>query len=477
VPQNNPFGNTVNANSSTAPALAPSLTPAAIHATIVKESNGAFWNAERHAAMIADINASLAADPRTAGKVFVVDPTSVKSEDQINAIVDGLYKQGQSYNPTLNRDSLLEAMHKVGVAEAYSVDPDNEVANPKDLGYVAVVTTAENTETVNEAMSIYSRAVDQGANFRTKLTPEFTHTFTIAHEAGHGAAGWKDLGSPDYNRDYGERCGDATAALYWIQKGGDIEQLETLADARDLALGYRPDASETSHGLTHDTSGTLRAVIADARSGKITAETLRGRPFAELSDAAVAYADQTMPRSSIYRKQEAEQDRIRYALGQEEKLAPDKRAGIAEDFKNAALSDVGAELAQRIDAAHAKILGGNSGLDYSDRYAAPLTSDDVSSFAPLPQSPLPPEAGAPQRQTFAAWRQQPPSDYGGHDPQTQGSLGSAVDIGQKGPLTQTYQATLQADANAILSSAPPLPGQGTRPVAVSTPYQAAPALS
>ncbi len=392
------------------------------------------WSREQHDAMIARFNEQLASDPGLAGKILVTSGEGLGTGEVPPGLADRLYEQGSRYNPALDKQTLNNLLSEI--QPATSVGTSN--FDIKDEKYLAVMATADPSEDVGEAMEIFSRT---NADFSQILSTEFTQTFTAAHELGHTVTGLvQHAENGDYSYNGMERNGDAFAAIYWIQNGGDLQSLEIMAEARNAALAYRPDRGEYSQKLTHDTAGTLEAIIRDAKTGIISAESLKDKTLSNIGKMALQYVSDTQPNLRQFREMESEQDYLR-AINSRRVFDPEVRQRILNDFAHAAAPEnpLQQELVRRVSHAVGILMDedANDRLEQDRRYSEILSG---------------PDTGLPE-------------DIGGDAPAVRFS-GLDIKIGEGGFLTATHN-------QAADPSAAPLPqlaaAEPRRVVAALTP--------
>ena len=385
------------------------------------------WSPEQHAALIEKLNNELLADPRTAGKVFVIDPANIKTETQRAELSTQLLEAGSLHNNFLQKESgrniLAEYLSELQPGTNYK--DDLPLSHRR---YIGLAAAAEAGETINEAMAFFSRGTDR--SFEGKVTPEFTHTFTIIHETAEAIrAGAHPYKETEMNLMLENRTSDATTALRWIQQGGDIDQLRVMAAARDLRTGFSPTKNGDTglvfaSNVSHDTGDAIWAVVARS-------EELKSQPgfydmnLRELTEfAETNFSRPSMPTPEQFAEIKIAADNIRFAVG--------KNPGNQSDFQGP-VTKTEQLLAERFNNSYWATFGEESPLAGNPRYGINM-----------------------EHTHYAAWRVEPPSAYGGHDP-AQGSFGSSVELGECGPLTNEFCAAQKADApgNIVISVDPP----------------------
>ncbi|MCB9963463.1 MAG: hypothetical protein H6855_05610 [Rhodospirillales bacterium] len=338
--------------------------------------------------MIAQIQSDVDTNLEARGKVFVVNP----SENQPEAI-DRIYNNYSGTNPFLDTEAGQEILAgrmdnpAIGMNIKYGDNLRNE-------GYIAFSYTAQPAETVNEAMHFFSRATKYGADFEGRLSPEFTQTFTAVHETVEAVRGRAVAGDQQHYR-YQEmdtmlenRVSDATAALYWIKNGGDLEQVNVMAEGRDLRMGYAPtkiqDVVDESGNkksyvqltnLTHDTGDVLRAITKSVEDGTLRREDLQGMSLSELAKfAEEKFAQPSMPTERVFMDMKVavsniaikngETDNAVWTLEDPPPHAPHISLGdsYVPAFTNSPETDIERKMIARFEAAHADIMGESAGI-------------------------------------------------------------------------------------------------------------------
>ncbi|MAE50745.1 MAG: hypothetical protein CMH27_02940 [Micavibrio sp.] len=335
------------------------------------------WDQQKHSAYIQSLNEGLTNAGDVGKRIFVVDSSEFAATNshasfarQINAVTRS---EGRAafFDAPENHDIayagyLLAKEGNIGIARYKNLDPaDPENRHdPLDPNYVAAAFSAPYNETVNQGMHFFSRATEHGADFSTALSQGFTARFTIDHELGHTLQGLPSISDDHvYNINFHERNADAFASLKAVQDAlvnGNLEttlqELATMAEARDLRLGYAPDKSSAIQGLSHDTGSTIRAIIDRAQSGQLP-DDFASIDLVEISVMAQDIASETLPDYDHFQKMEVAHDIIRQELG----AAPvhpelqESRLAALPDAKG--LDIILAEMSGRFDAAHINTAG------------------------------------------------------------------------------------------------------------------------
>lgn len=359
------------------------------------------WTQEEQSQYIQTLNDQLAELGDRGNRVIVVDTTEYAQNGANNKmpLIQQVYEEvtnrGDFFgaeenieNGLSSRAVALGRYGDIGITQSSHPDPSNP-------NYVSVAFSAPADEAVNESMHYFSRATAQGADFSTSLTQEFTSKFTIDHEMGHSLQGNPPISDDNtHSKNFHERSGDAFASLKAIQDGmaeGDLdstlEQLEVMADARDLRIGYAPDRSALTHGLSHDTSSTINEIVDRARAGTLP-ENFEEMDLVELNDLAQDIAADTTPDYDLFQKMEVAHDIIRSEVGVAQ-VDPAMRAEhIAALPSVEGLDEVIVDMSKRFDTAHQKTPGLESSYDvFPDVQAAQKELEDIGLKAAKENAP------------------------------------------------------------------------------------------
>lgn len=336
------------------------------------------WGQDKQTEYIQSLNEQLANSGGVGSRVFVVDTSEFAQTNskysfikQINDTMRGENRE-EFYTSPENTDLqgsayTLGKNGDIGIAQYANAEPaDTENPyNPDDPNYTAAAFSAPFDETVNQSMHFFSRAVEGGADFSTTLSQEFTAKFTINHELGHTLLGVPSISDDrTYNTNFLERNGDAFASLKALQDASEdgtldstMQELEVMAQARDLRIGYAPDRSAAIHGMSHDTGSTIREVINQVKTGEISQEELAEMDLIELSETAESIATKTLPDYDLFQKMEVAQDIIRSeaGLGSIHPTLQEQRIEALPSTEG--LDEIIVEMSAQFDAAHEKTPG------------------------------------------------------------------------------------------------------------------------
>lgn len=347
-----------------------------------------------------DLNDRIAKDPELRGNTFVINPDSVSSPADLNAVPNDLIAAHGGVSE--NSEQLLKYAVYDRVLKNREIATGQKIMG-KELGLddgseIGIAIGVPRAETIEENFAFLARDNDADIDFSSKVSPEFSVKFVLYHELGHAVmtdkhekaearAEFKDAFNEESHAKYADNTmasydatleemrGDSFATLMWIQEGGDIRDIETMISARNHAVGFRPDASEISKDLTHDSAEAMQSILDNLQDIR-SVEGFEDMSVSDLAELADEYAHEAMPDYESYVEMSAEQDVIRSLLQTSYTMDSNSEA-IAQSQRQQPLTEDGARLAIRFNEAYEDLHGKPSPLVNDERYKDVL-NDNVT---------------------------------------------------------------------------------------------------